>query len=179
MTKIMRTELQILAFLFLAESSALEWNDCGGSEVDVRRLSLTPPVPTFPGEAYLAYTADVKKDIIDAKLELSIKKKAFFLWIPIPCVSIGEIPLGSCSYDICDTITHHGNIICPILAEMSIPCSCPLVTGQYKADRAVVRLPKVPTGLGFLTSGTYYIEAKAKVGNEQILCLDVTVEVQA
>ena len=73
-----------LPALFQAEYTKLEWSDCGSREVVFYNIDVTPMPILQPGNAFLNFKAQLKRDIEgDLKTDLSIIRTVSGVKLPI------------------------------------------------------------------------------------------------
>jgi len=174
----------LVAFVLLAalaSTQALKWKSCGGNVINVKKLELTQDPLTFPGPIDASLEAETTADMNGPiKVEVSLKKNG----LTLPCIPIGDISLGSCTYDdICKSLEKIPEdckgvgILSDILAEAKLPCRCPLHKNPAVSIKKVhADLPKVPSFIAFLAEGEINIEAKASDASGTVLgCIQLDV----
>ncbi|XP_065671085.1 ganglioside GM2 activator isoform X2 [Hydra vulgaris] len=102
-------------------------------------------------------TLDVAEDLpAGGEIELSIKKKVGFFWVPIPCVN----KIGSCKHA----------VDCKILEFLGMPCQ--IKKGTYYIKHAV-NIPSDFSFPSFFVSGSYKINAEARKDGKVYGCVDI------
>merc|ERR1712083_199082 len=100
--------------------------------------------------------------------------------IPIPCLPIGDISIGSCTYDGDELLASASDFLCPTYVPEGQECSLPLNPGSYgSADSLTVTLPEIPGILvDLLASGTYYADATVNYADgSEMTCIYLRVEI--
>merc|ERR1712215_595447 len=96
--------------------------------------------------------------------------------IPIPCVEIGDISLGSCEYGIDALLTAGADLLCPTLPAGQ-DCNLPLNPGSYGGE-ILFQFPEInPIIAELLAAGTYKIDAKfLQEDGTEFTCLTFNLE---
>merc|ERR1711936_1476022 len=96
--------------------------------------------------------------------------------IPIPCVQIGDISLGSCEYGIDALLTAGSALLCPTL-PVGQDCNLPLNPGSYGGE-IVFEFPEInPIIAELLAAGTYKIDAQfLQEDGTEFTCLTFNLE---
>merc|ERR1711892_575618 len=96
--------------------------------------------------------------------------------IPIPCLEIDDIALGSCEYPIDDLLTAGGALLCPTLPEGQ-DCNLPLNPGSYGGE-ILFEFPEINPIIGnLLAAGNYKIDASFLLEDgTEFTCLAFTLE---
>merc|ERR1712115_5578 len=115
-----------------------------------------------------------------SQVELSISKNFLGVPVPIPCLEINELNIGSCKYDADHLLTEFADFLCPAHFPDGQACATPLNPGTYGGgDPIVVEIPEIPDIIaGFLGSGEYH--ASATVTNpdgSMMTCIQIKVDV--
>ena len=115
---------------------------------------------------------------VGATVSLKIKREGL-IPIPIPCLPIGDISIGSCTYDGDELIASAADFLCPTYVPEGQECMLPLNPGFYgSADSLTVTLGEIPGILvDLLASGTYYADATVKYADgSEMTCIYLRVE---
>merc|ERR1711997_24016 len=104
--------------------------------------------------------------------------------LPIPCLPIGDLHIGSCDYTVqhlLDTLlgADGGQEICDGLMAEGQACALPLMPGSYaKGDEAIIiDLPEIPAILEPFLKGTIQAQAiGTKPDGTEVACLEVMLE---
>merc|ERR1711936_1231681 len=145
----------------------LEYGFCDGADTSVGSIDAADVQP-FPVEVKTGATVSlniVKEGLVD---------------LPIPCLEIDGLHIGSCSYDADYLITKFSDFLCPAHVPDGQACATPLNPGTYGGDPPIeVVIPEIPDPIaGFLASGTYYADATVtNPDGTQMTCLYVRIEV--
>merc|ERR1739848_383733 len=117
-------------------------------------LDIKPwPVHVAAGETItLDGAIDIMQEIeVGSGIELKLTLITAIGNLPIPCLPIGELNIGSCSYDVQHLLdelkgAEGGMEICTTLMAVGQPCDLPLMPGQYAAgdDTIEILLPEIP-----------------------------------
>eukprot|EP00091_Calanus_sinicus_P017817 TRINITY_DN3869_c0_g1_i1.p2 TRINITY_DN3869_c0_g1~~TRINITY_DN3869_c0_g1_i1.p2 ORF type:complete len:169 (-),score=59.35 TRINITY_DN3869_c0_g1_i1:137-643(-) len=128
----------------------LEVGFCDGANQDVLSLDNISVEP-FP--LVIATGADITLNVqitlnepvpAGATIDLKIKREGL-IPIPIPCLAIEDIHIGSCSYDGDELLASAGDFLCPAYVPEGQECMLPLNPGSYgSADSLTVTLPTSP-----------------------------------
>merc|ERR1719348_1318515 len=163
----MKTALVLFAALAAASAKSFsirsfEYGFCAGAAVSLQVLiTLLEEIPAGAG-----VSVKIKKDgLID---------------IPIPCLDIDGISIGSCDYDGGELLAAAADFLCPTYVPEGQACALPLGTGQYGGQEPLsVVLPELPALIvDLLASGTY--EASATVNyadGSQMTCIQAKIDV--
>merc|ERR1711936_1339849 len=149
----------------------LEVGFCDGANSDVLSLDNISVEP-FP--LVIATGADITLNVqitlnepIPAGATVSLKiKREGLIPIPIPCLPIGDISIGSCDYDGDELLASTSDFLCPTYFPDGQDCMLPLT------------LPEIPGILvDLLAAGTYYADATVKYADgSEMTCLYIRVE---
>merc|ERR1712168_1714566 len=151
----------------------LEYGSCDGADTSVGTIDAVDVQP-FPVEVKTGATVT-----ISATVTLNIVKEGL-VDLPIPCLEIDGLHIGSCSYDADYLITKFSDFLCPAHVPDGQACATPLNPGTYGGDPPIeVVIPEIPDLIaGFLASGTYYADATiTNPDGTQMTCLYVRIEV--
>merc|ERR1739838_469260 len=141
----------------------LEYGFCDGASSDVLSLDNISVEP-FPLVIATGEQITLNEPIpAGATVSLKIKREGL-IPIPIPCLPIGDISIGSCTYDGDELIASAADFLCPTYVPEGQECMLPLNPGFYgSADSLTVTLGEIPGILVDLSaSGTYYADATVK-----------------
>merc|ERR1712244_64130 len=157
----------------------LEVGFCDGANQDVLSLDNISVEP-FP--LVIATGADITLNVpVPAGATVSLKiHREGLIPIPIPCLPIGDISIGSCTYDGDELLAGASDFLCPTYVPEGQECSLPLNPGSYgSADSLTVTLPEIPGILvDLLASGTYYADATVKYADgSEMTCIYLRVEI--
>merc|ERR1712227_476811 len=178
-----RSENKMKLILFLAtivlvsaksiKIDQLEYGFCDGADTSVGSIDAADVQP-FPVEVKTGASVT-----ISATLSLNIVKEGI-VDLPIPCLEIEGLHVGSCSYDADYLLTKFSDFLCPAHVPDGQACATPLNPGTYGGDPPIeVVIPEIPDLIaGFLASGTYYADATiTNPDGTQMACLYVRIEV--
>merc|ERR1711909_243733 len=141
----------------------LEYGFCDGSAepASIDAASVEPfPIVVATGETITLSVQITLNEVVPAGAQVSLKiKKEGLIPVPIPCLEIDGLHIGSCDYD--------GDHL-------------PLNPGVYGGGEPLVLgpLPEIPSIIGdLLASGTYYADATITLADgTQMACPYVRVE---
>jgi len=162
--------LILFACLALASSKTLhsikglEYGFCdGAAEIGTLSISVVPdPIVVATGETITLSVVVELAEAIPAgtQVSLSIKKEGL-IDIPLPCIEVDGLHLGSCDYDGDELLARFAEAVCPAYVPAGQECALPLNPGSYGGDPPVViEIPEIPSVIGdLLGSGYYYVEA--------------------
>ena len=114
-----------------------------------------------------------------AKVALNIVKEGI-VNLPIPCLEIEGLHIGSCEYEADYLLDKFSEFLCPAHVPDGQACATPLNPGTYGGDPPItVEIPEIPEIIaGFLASGTYYADATIMdAAGNQMTCIYVRIEV--
>jgi len=157
----------------------LEYGFCDGANQDVLSLdniSVEPfPLVIATGESLtLSVAVTLNEPVpVGATVDLKIKKEGL-IPIPIPCIPIDDISIGSCHYDGDALLASASDFLCPTYVPEGQECMLPLGPGSYGGgDPLVVVLPEIPGIIvDLLASGTYYADATVNYADgTQMTCI--------
>merc|ERR1712121_391859 len=162
----------------------LEVGFCDGANTDVLSLdniSVEPfPLVIATGEDITLNVQITLNEPIPAGATVSLKiKREGLIPIPIPCLPIGDIHIGSCDYTGDELLAAGSDFLCPDYFPDGQECMLPLNPGFYgSADSLTVTLPEIPGVLvDLLAAGTYYADATVKLADGSVMtCLYIRVE---
>ena len=117
-----------------------------------------------------------------ATLSLNLKKEGL-IPLPIPCLEINGLHIGSCTYDAGELIARPE--ICEFLVPDHVPegqgCTLPLNPGVYGGEPAIEGvIPEIPhILLDLIGAGTYSAEAVIDLADgTQMTCIQLRVQVE-
>merc|ERR1712154_87843 len=140
----------------------LEVGFCDGANQDVLSLDNISVEP-FP--LVIATGADITLNVqitlnepVPAGATVSLKiHREGLIPIPIPCLPIGDISIGSCTYDGDELLAGASDFLCPTYVPEGQECSLPLNPGIL---------------VDLLASGTYYADATVKYADgSEMTCI--------
>merc|ERR1711978_151430 len=163
----------------------LEYGFCDGADTSVGSIDAADVQP-FPVEVKTGATVTISATLsltatvpAGAKVALNIVKEGI-VDLPIPCLEIEGLHVGSCEYEADYLLDKFSDFLCPAHVPDGQACATPLNPGTYGGDPPVtVTIPEIPDIIaGFLASGTYYADATITLpSGEQMTCLYVRIEV--
>merc|ERR1711953_126300 len=157
----------------------LEYGFCEGADTSVGTIDAADVQP-FPVEVKTGATVTLSATVqTGSTVSLNIIKEGL-IDLPIPCLEIDGLHIGSCSYDADYLITKLSDFLCPAHVPDGQACATPLNPGTYGGDPPIeVVIPEIPDLIaGFLASGTYYADATVtNPDGTQMTCLYVRIEV--
>merc|ERR1712234_9228 len=183
----------VLACLALASAKhvhvkidQLEYGFCDGSAepASIDNASVEPfPIVVATDETITLSVQITLNEVVPAGAQVSLKiKKEGLIPVPIPCLEIEGLHIGSCDYDGDHLLELGAEALCPTYFPDGQECALPLNPGTYGGDPPIVlTLPEIPAIIAeLLASGTYYAEATISLADgTQMVCLFVRVEVTA
>ncbi|CAH3135833.1 unnamed protein product [Porites lobata] len=154
-------QIFLVLVVLSSEVGALSWSNCDGSTpINVKEISLSPqPIPLAEG-ANIKFSGKFKLDGTTGtqyKLRLSLWKKAWFTWFPIPC--------PKCQQD----------VKCSEIAVFLRGATCPLPSKEYVVEEQSFHLSNLP---GFITAlvpeGDYCVKAELldSGSNKPVACVE-------
>merc|ERR1712241_753959 len=160
----MKTALVLLAAVAAAKSfnpRSFTYGFCEGAEQPLTIEALT----VLPDPLVLATGAEITLQVLINLLEevppgtqakVSIKKDAL-IDIPIPCIPLDGISIGTCDYDVQELLNLAADFLCPTYVPEGQACSLPLGPGMYGGqDPLTVVLGDLPSLIvDLIASGTY------------------------
>merc|ERR1712243_413813 len=182
-TSIMKVFATLLACAAMVSARNLKLDElevgfCDGANSDVLSLDNISVEP-FP--LVIATGEDITLNVpIPAGASVSLKiKREGLIPIPIPCLPIGDISIGSCDYDGDELLAAASDFLCPTYLPDGQDCMLPLNPGFYGGtDSLTLTLPEIPGILvDLLAAGTYYADATVKYADgSEMTCLYIRVE---
>merc|ERR1712243_326853 len=151
----MRTIL-ILACVALASTKhlhvkidQLEYGFCDGSAepATIDTATVDPfPVVVATGETITLSVQITLNEVVPAGAQVSLKiKKEGLIPVPIPCLEIDGLHIGSCDYDGDYLLTEGADAICGPYFPEGQECALPLNPGTYGGDPPLVlEVPEIP-----------------------------------
>merc|ERR1712141_6265 len=163
----------------------LEYGFCEGAPqpLSIDELSVMPDPLELPTGATVTISATLTLNEVvqtGSQVELSISKNFLGVDVPIPCLEIEGLHVGSCAYDADYLLSKFSDFLCPAHVPDGQTCATPLNPGTYGGDPPIeVVIPEIPDLIaGFLASGTYYADATiTNPDGTQMTCLYVRIEV--
>merc|ERR1712165_60187 len=144
----------------------LEYGFCEGAPqpLSIDELSVMPdPLELHTGASVTISATLTLNEIVQtgSQVELSISKNFLGVPVPIPCLEINGLNIGSCKYDADHLLTEFADFLCPAHFPDGQACATPLNPGTYGGgDPIMVEVPEIPDIIaGFLGSGTYHLSA--------------------
>merc|ERR1712066_705554 len=105
----------------------LEYGFCDGADTSVGSIDAADVQP-FPVEVKTGASVT-----ISATVTLNIVKEGI-VDLPIPCLEIEGLHVGSCSYDADYLLTKFSDFLCPAHVPDGQACATPLNPGTYGGD---------------------------------------------
>merc|ERR1712165_180403 len=157
----------------------LEYGFCEGADTSVGTID-NADVQPFPVQVHTGATVTISATVpAGAKVALKIVKEGI-IDLPIPCLEIEGLHIGSCEYTADYLLDKFSEFLCPAHVPDGQTCATPLNPGTYGGDPPItVEIPEIPDIIaGFLASGTYYADATIMdAAGNQMTCLYVRIEV--
>merc|ERR1712013_507455 len=178
-TSIMKVFATLLACATMVSARNLKLDEldvgfCDGANSDVLPLDIAPG-ETIPLNVQIPLNEPIPAG---ATVSLKIKREGL-IPIPIPCLPIGDISIGSCDYDGDELLASASDFLCPTYVPDGQDCMLPLNPGFYgSAESLTLTLPEIPGILvDLLAAGTYYADATVKYADgSEMTCLYIRVE---
>ncbi|CAC5411218.1 GM2A [Mytilus coruscus] len=177
----------------LAEYTSLEVSNCNknpNTPSTISHMSISPMPVTIPGIFYFSADMQLTHKVGDSSMEMSIKRKTYWVDIPIPCI----FRVGSCRYNsLCtmvdDMITQDwaglmgniGNQIKTMLHSYNVTHNqCPQPPRTLSIRNYMIRMPEMPSVLSWFAAGDYSanIRVQDNISNEELLCLDLNLSLK-
>merc|ERR1739838_203874 len=163
---------------FQAPPTELEYGYCEGSpepvSLDVITVAPFPIIIQNGAEITLQVQVTLNEEIaVGAKVHLDLKLEGL-IPIPIPCLEINGLHLGSCDYDGDELLGTVGDFLCPDYVPEGQTCALPLGPGVYGGGEPLVIGPieDIPDILLPFLKGTIYAEAHlTSAGGDELACL--------
>ncbi|XP_078000226.1 ganglioside GM2 activator-like [Glandiceps talaboti] len=118
----------------IADFQDFTWQQCGGRDITVSELSISPMPLASQSDVEFAYNLTVDELMDGTTVDVTLKKIrkiwGFEYKVKVPCIR----NIGSCSYDLCDVVEYFGKIEC--LPTPNDVCQCPPPSGLYQGDRS-------------------------------------------
>merc|ERR1711942_344700 len=163
----------------------LEYGFCDGADTSVGSIDAADVQP-FPVEVKTGATVTISATLTlsavvqtGSTVSLNIVKEGI-VDLPIPCLEIDGLHIGSCSYDADYLLTKFSDFLCPAHVPDGQACATPLNPGTYGGgDPIVVEIPEIPDIIaGFLGSGEYHASATVtNPDNSMMTCIQIKVDV--
>jgi len=153
-----------------------EWKNCGPANSPIALTSLSiMPDPIVLGTNITVKAQGGTKVIINpdtaVSIDLSISKKVFGYWVPIPCVD----GVGSCTYQSPCALMEKDVHLCPALTPWGLPCKCPIAAANYGTPAAGIPAKTNNPGYSWLATGDFQISATINgKGSTKLGCIEVT-----
>ena len=169
----------IIAVLFVSQISAISVQDCGSQSIKLIKFATSDNKVRSNSILELTSHFDILNEIDSpVNLELVVKRKVWFAWVKVPCVS----QLGSCTFENgCEKLREviAGKDCPPGLVESGISCSCPLKEGSVRLDNHPIQFPDLGGIFGALATGNYQVRAKLvnPITGQVHVCVNVEAEV--
>merc|ERR1711874_459619 len=141
-----------------------EYGFCEGANTSVGTID-NADVQPFPVQVHTGATVTISATLTlaatvpaGAKVALKIVKEGI-IDLPIPCLEIEGLHIGSCEYTADYLLDKFSEFLCPAHVPDGQTCATPLNPGTYGGDPPItVEIPEIPDEIaGFLASGTYYL----------------------
>ena len=167
-----------------AEYKKFEYTVLSSSGIDIQKIDVTP-MPIFnPGEAFLSFSANLKRPIRKSHLTsssrfltitsletirtvLKIVRTVSNIALPVRCYKVDGVEVGSCDYkDLClvlkSLLPTFRPETCPApMAQYGIDCNCPfnIRSGQLKIENEKLVLPDAQATIAnFMATGDFSIQ---------------------
>merc|ERR1712168_761701 len=178
--------LVLLATLVLASAKninvkQLEYGFCDGAPQPgtIDELTVMPdPIELRTGATVTISLNEIVQT--GSMVELALSKNLLGVPVPIPCLEIDGLNVGSCKYDADYLLTKFADFLCPAHFPDGQACATPLNPGTYGGgDPIVVEIPEIPDIIaGFLGSGEYHASATVtNPDNSMMTCIQIKVDV--
>merc|ERR1719278_1519630 len=159
----------------------LEYGFCDGAPqpLSIDELTVLPD----PVELRATISATITLNEIvptGSQVELSISKNFLGVPVPIPCLEINGLNIGSCKYDADHLLTEFADFLCPAHFPDGQACATPLNPGTYGGrDPIMVEIPEIPDIIaGFLGSGEYHASATVTYPDGSMMtCIQIKLDV--
>jgi len=151
---------------------------CRGDSTALR-LSPDPLVLATGAEINLQVLLTLLEPLpVGAKIKVNMQKDGL-INIPIPCINVGEISIGTCEYDGQELLDLAGEFLCPTYVPEGQACTLPLGPGQYGGQEPIsIVLPELPSLIiDLLASGTYELKITALLADgSEMTCIQAKVD---
>jgi len=162
----------------------LEYGFCEGANevLEFTTLNVSPyPLQIHSGKDL---TLEVMLNLLEqvpegAKLSLNLKKKGI-IDLPIPCLEINDIHIGSCDYDAQEILDFGAEFLCPDYFPEGQTCTLPLNPGMYGGEPLTVTFGDLPDLIvDLLASGTYEAKVHAYLADgTEMTCIYLRAELE-
>jgi len=158
-----------------APPDELEHGFCPGSPepFTLDALSVKPfPIIIANGESVTLELQLTLNEEIAKGAQVSLKMKLEGLIdLPIPCIEVDGLHIGSCDYDADTLLAEGAPILCPDHFPDGQACALPLLPGVYGGGEPLVigPLESIPDALAPFLKGTIHVEAKAMSASGELL----------
>merc|ERR1711973_929060 len=162
----------IVAALLIASASVLNLNT----------ISVQPyPLQIHSGKDLTLQVLLELLETVPEGVQISLKvKKLGLIPLPLPCLEIGDLHIGSCDYDGQDLLDHGADFLCPDYFPDGQSCTLPLNPGTYGGEPLTVTFGDLPDLIvDLLASGTYEATAHAYLADgTEMTCIYVRAELE-
>lgn len=156
---------------------SIKFSDCGTPNDPIRILDLqisTSEAPRDDGQGSndlggdlvisgrASSTVEIKAPV---RAEVQMQRKMIGLWMHVFCIR----KFGSCDIEDVCSLSPSDGYCPPLLEEHDIPCSCPILPGNYSLPDAQFRVDG--TRWAGILAGTYRGSVRFKSGKKQLACL--------
>jgi len=167
------------------KTKQIEYGFCDGSTegpIKLEKLSIDPyPIKVVEnGEINLDILLNLLEDVpVGAKISLKIVKKGTIIDLPIPCIPINDLHIGSCTYEAQHLLDKFADVLCPDYFPENQECTLPLKPGKYGGLAEFVLPSELPEQIvNLLAHGTFRAEVHAiRPDGSEETCLYAVIEV--
>jgi len=164
---------------------ALEYGFCegAGEPLTFETFTITPyPVVIATGATInIELIVDLMEVVPEgAKVKLDVVKKGL-LDIPLPCIEVDGLHLGSCEYEGQTLLDEGAAFLCPDFFPEGQGCTLPLNPGKYGGAAPPLTIPELPDIIvDLLGSGTYEVRVHAiRPDGSEETCIFATIELSS
>ncbi|CAF4606186.1 unnamed protein product [Rotaria sp. Silwood1] len=150
-----------------AEYKKLELTILSAPAIDITNVDVTPMPIINPGQAFLTFTANLKRPIKTIQTTLKINRAVSGINLPIRCYKVDGMEVGSCTYtDLCRVLqimlpTFKADTCPKPMAQYGIDCNCPfnIPAGHLSIVNEKLEIPDAQSSIAnFMATGDFTIQ---------------------
>merc|ERR1711942_109009 len=161
-----------------APPTELEYGFCDGSpepvSLDVITVEPFPIIVSNGAMITLQIQVTLNEEVpVGSQVHLDLKLEGL-ISIPIPCLEIGGLHIGSCTYDADELLGIASDFLCPDYVPEGQECKLPLSPGTYGGGEPLTLGPieDIPDALTPFLKGTIFAEAHVqKASGDEMVCI--------